>query len=274
MTHEEFLRRLITGFAGEPSVPTPSYTGSSEEDALVRWLSYHVANALLEQGTFELTEGGRMLLVQVDRVWSRWATDDVEDVDLTIFGRRGARPYSIGLKARASRNGDGYFLRITDWSTRRALDLNGVRRGEAPGPVRILDTGQPLLWTIPGSLGQESSGAAETGSDELPLPSSECCRRSLETIARITESGGALAEMLAAAPYIVALGRTPRPAILGLLWKLGSGGANYGRMRSTTRRVTDVIVRERVRTVIQLEIISHASGPEGRYWERMLEVFN
>lgn len=273
MTHEEYLAQLMRGFAGEPSVPLPHYGGANEEDAICRWLAYHVAHYLLQHGNFELDERGRMLEFRIDRVWRRWRSDHTEDVDLTGFGRRNGSRQSSRLKACVTGNGGRLLLRVSDWSSRQAVDIEGVRRDESHGGVRIADPGEPLLWTLPRTTRAGEEAPASESDDVTQLP--RCCQDSLESIARILESGSALSEVLAAAPYIVVtLGRTPRPSVLGLLWKLGSGGTGYLRLRQRTRELTDVIVRERVRTVIQLELLDHnESSTEGRHWARMLETF-
>lgn len=272
MTHEEFLSRLISGFAGEPSVPFPHYGGANEEDAICRWLAYRVAIYVLEHGSFELDERGRLLGVLIDRVWRRWGTHGTEEVDLRVYGRRGGTLQFIGLKACVTGGVGNLLLRISDWSTRRVADAVGIARDEPHGGVRIADPGEPHLWTMPSARAAAPEASSES-EDVTRLP--PCCQRSLETIVRILESGSALAEILAAAPSLVNLSRSPRPAVLGLLWKLGSGGAQYARMRGRMRGLTNVIVRERVRTVIELELCEHNSGtPEGRHWATMLETLH
>jgi hypothetical protein len=101
-----------------------------------------------------------------------------------------------------------------------------------------------------------------------------CCRQSMSRIQEILEAGGCLAEILAIAPSISR--PTFRLSTLGLLWRLGSGGANYIQNREQSRRLVNQIIRSRIALVIDLEIVRHASDRQSelaQHWTRLREAF-
>ena len=87
-----------------------------------------------------------------------------------------------------------------------------------------------------------------------------CCQQAIGRIHRFLEAGECLAEILAVAPSLSL--PSPRISALGLLWKLGSGTAAWNHERERTRRMVNAITRNRVYTVIDLEIIRHVSSGE------------
>lgn len=276
MTHEDFLIRLIKGFLGEPGVPRPSYGGATLEDALCRWFCFHVAQHVLERGQFELDDRGRMAVVSVHRLWARWGRDGREDVDLRVFGRRDGRDASFDLKVQVVATGEVFDLRLADYASRQNFTRRGTRRDDGPNRVRVSDTGRPSTWTMRTATADAATTATEEVSDAPPsdvasLP--PCCQRSMRTVARMIESNGALAEMVAAAPSFV---QTGRPSALGLVWKLGSGAARraHGGQVERIHRVIRPALRRQVNQVVELELLDHQpSSPAGRYWTAVHETF-
>ena len=102
-----------------------------------------------------------------------------------------------------------------------------------------------------------------------------CCRNAMERIRQILDTGHCLAEVLAVAPALTRPGPA-RVSPAGLLWRLGSGTASYVQARHRTHQLVNAIIRSRVYTVIDLEIVNHASERRSdleAHWTRLRQAF-
>lgn len=99
-----------------------------------------------------------------------------------------------------------------------------------------------------------------------------CCKQSLQKISDILDAAGCLEELMAAAPALV------KPMVgvskLGVLWRLGTGVYGWKKLRKSTSKTLQPIVQNRVKMVIDFELINHGNDPQlSRQWSAMRTQF-
>ena len=104
----------------------------------------------------------------------------------------------------------------------------------------------------------------------------EDCKQSLRDIERIIDSSGKLKVIVSIAPNLVA----PRPfgitSYTSLLWSLAKGDYDYNKRAAKVKALLDPIYRNRINTIIDLEILRHESDNNRElvaHWRRMLEAY-
>lgn len=253
MTHEEYLIRLIRGFAGDPHVPRqPEYSGSSEPDAVARWLSYHVAMYSMENCGFVPSRQGVSVLPAEVKTWSRWATSRMEDVDMTLAGILSGNSdvvtHQIKVKVTPA-SARRYFFRLSNWRLNQHLDVEGENVQLRSGRILIDDVGSPLRWRA----GQQGRTAPTRA-----VPLQACCRTAMREIGRIM--GRDRGYTSAALPFQVMENASPVPSVTG-------GARRSGRLPDAN---LDIAAHRAIREIITRELTNHhGNGRLRTYWERV-----
>jgi hypothetical protein len=256
MTHEEYLARLIRAFTGDPGEPRqPGYSGSSEADAVVRWLAYHVAMYAMETCRFVPSNAGWLVQVLNVRTWHRWGHSGNENVDLTLWGLESLRGnlatagHSMKVRVNPGRSEGNYFLRLSDWRTSGRLDVDGRRVEQRNGRIQIEDRGTPLAW-----MARQPRRTARSNSVELQA----CCRTAMRDISRIS---GRFQTYTRAARVFQDYSDISSP-----MWDPTDFSSSSDRLLAPL----SAIQRNRIGGIITLELSTHDSdGPLHTHWELM-----
>lgn len=248
MTHEVYLAQLIHGFVGDSQAGQPDYNGADEEDAVCRWLAYHVAMYVHEHCRFEPDERGGIVFVFVNRVWYQWRYAGKEDVDLVLFGLRSGQRNSRAIKVTVDQpRPNVYLLRISDWTTSQTLDQPGQRRDGRGNGVLIFDPRNPHLSTM-----TRRPVRAQPQGPRLILP--DCCRRSLGGIRTVLSGNRQLETMLENV-------KDTGVEITSVDWEQFAGHAEGMIMP---------VQRERLRAICEQEIASHVQPSLVQFWGNMM----
>lgn len=95
-----------------------------------------------------------------------------------------------------------------------------------------------------------------------------CCRRSIEQIRDKLETTNCLDEFLALSPSLTK--PMLRVSILGVLWRVGQGVLDWRKVRKLTSKTLQPIVENRIRTIIDFELLQHSNDSElSKQWSRL-----
>jgi len=95
-----------------------------------------------------------------------------------------------------------------------------------------------------------------------------CCRHSLEQIRDKLEATNCLEEFLAIAPNLTK--PMLRVSILGVLWRIGNGVLDWRKLRKSTSKTLQPIVENRIKTIIDFELVRHNNDPAlSKQWNQL-----
>lgn len=83
-----------------------------------------------------------------------------------------------------------------------------------------------------------------------------CCRRSIERLRDKLETTNCLDEFLALSPSLAK--PMHRVSILGALSRVGKGLLDWRKVRKSTRKTLQPIVKNRVKAIIDFELLQHS----------------
>ncbi len=276
MTHEEYLSQLIRGFAGDWSVPQPSYSGSSETDAVARWLAYNVAHHAVANCRFDPNSSNRIVAPVVQRVWKRWETDREEDIDMQLIGVRGRAGviHSIKVVVRPV-DPSRYVLRLSDYTMgRSSFAVDGARRDQAGGRVLLDDSSNPRAWAIQRQHRSAHFARRPPTLRRLRLP--PCCGQALRNIDGTLECfrlAGAIMVVAPFADFFTPANPRSRAAAVAddAVDALELARADWDGIAGAVRGLNE-IGRQRAIGIITLERAHHV-GPLEQFWARMEQSF-
>jgi hypothetical protein len=102
------------------------------------------------------------------------------------------------------------------------------------------------------------------------------CKQALGDIERVINASGKLTVIVSISPDLVA----PRPrgitSVMSLLWNLGKGEFDYARRRAKVKALLDSTTRNRIKTIIELQIVKHELDNNRElvdHWKRILDSY-